>query len=174
MVLETVEVGSRFGKLTVVERLPNKHEQRYWLCLCDCGGSTKTYSICLRKGRTRSCGCLRQGGTLRHGHARGRKGGSLTYKSWRSMLSRCYRDSSSGFHNYGGRGITVCERWRVFEHFLSDMGERPSLNLSLDRIDNNGNYEPGNCKWSTRSEQATGRRIHGRNVKAVSKGDILK
>lgn len=97
-------------------------------------------------------------GQFQHGHAlRGKE--SLTYRSWKLMVRRCYEEKYIGFHNYGGRGIRVCKRWvKSFMAFLQDMGERPSPEYTLDRLEVNGHYFKGNCKWSTRSEQAFNRR----------------
>src|SRR4029077_2835099 len=96
---------------------------------------------------------------LIHGH-KVRHHTSATYSSWASMIARCYRPSAANFRRYGGAGITVCERWRVFANFLADMGERPE-GLTLDRIDSDGNYEPGNCRWATLSQQMANRKgIH--------------
>lgn len=156
--------GQQFGRLTAVKRLPFKRPHSVWLCRCECGRTKKVALASLRRGLTRSCGCLYrevfavQNNNFRHG-ASTRERMTPEYVSWFSMKARCYNPNAANYHLYGGRGIKICERWRSsFTNFLEDMGPKPTPSHSIDRINNDSNYEPANCKWSTSKEQAANRR----------------
>lgn len=157
--------GQMFGRLVVVGRtLAYVHGSPLWRCQCACGATTDLRAGTLRSGNTRSCGCLHSesaaaagAATVKHGHAKpGRE--TPTYRSWRAMKTRCLNENHKVYERYGACGVKICERWLTFEHFLSDMGER-SDGMTLDRYPNQqGNYEPGNCRWATRSQQNRNRR----------------
>lgn len=141
-----LRAGDRFNSLTVVGPVPKKSKQLRWLCRCDCGEMTEVESYDLRHGKTKSCGCKQHAGT--HGMS-----GSPEYSIWAGMLQRCNNPYKTEYKYYGGRGIKVCSEWHTFENFYRDMGPRPSVTHSLDRIDCNGDYEPGNVRWATAFEQ---------------------
>lgn len=154
--------GQKFGRLTAIrDDGKTTNGGTKWLCVCECGEKTSVFIGHLRNGETTSCGCFKRESTAKrskkHGDA---SGGNVTveYDAWRGMWDRCTNPNYEGFHNYGGRGIVVCERWKKYENFLTDMGRRPSNKHSLDRYPNvNGNYEPNNCRWATAKQQAGNR-----------------
>jgi hypothetical protein len=147
--------GLRSGRLVAVRFSHLKNHRTFWVCLCDCGKELLVASGGIRGGWQKSCGCSRRK-PLTHGHT-STKERTPTYQSWKGMLNRCRTPSHNRYDLYGGRGITVCERWLSFENFLADMGERPE-GKTLDRIDSDGNYGPWNCRWATSLEQRHNRR----------------
>lgn len=142
-------VGLKFNRWTVLSfDSKSKDGDAKWFCRCECGVERPVSGRHLRAQKTKSCGCYKEEKRLKHGQHK-----SITYSSWVAMRQRCLNPETTGFARWGGRGITICARWGEFKNFLEDMGERPSKEYSLDRINNNGNYEPGNCRWATRKQQ---------------------
>ena len=151
--------GQRFGRLLVLAEHGSPKGAAYWLCVCDCGKQHVARGTELRNGQIKSCGCFRASccPPPRHGEAWSKTAsGTPEYKAWMNMKGRC---ASPRAKWHGARGITVCDRWlHSYENFLADMGRKPASEYSIDRIDNDGNYEPGNCRWATKAEQSRNQR----------------
>ncbi len=156
--------GIRFGMLQAIEFVGSHSGHALWLCQCDCGEFKEVLAKKLKEGKIISCGCKRLGGFSY----------IPEYKVWRQMIRRCTVETAEQFKNYGGRGISVCSQWREsFEAFYEDMGPRPE-GYTIERVDNDGNYEPSNCKWATRSEQNLNRRpMRPRKKKGVKVGGVV-
>ena len=163
---EFIPPGTRFGRLTVLTEGPpiGKARARSLLCSCECGSPSKAYSLLnLRAGNTESCGCLQRervaAAATKHGKARANGLRTRIYRIWTGMKERCCNPTCKSYDSYGGRGIKVCDRWKnSFQAFLEDMGDPPSDLHTLDRCDNEGDYEPGNCRWATYEEQMNNKR----------------
>lgn len=154
--------GKRFGSLTVLKYCKGSQGCRSrWLCRCKCGNMTKVDAPNLKNGHTKSCGCLRgevcRRAAITHGLSK-----TEEYGIWHGMKNRCYNENDQKhWKNYGGRGIKICDRWRnSFEHFIADMGHRPSVKHTLERLDNNGDYSPSNCRWEIPSTNLNNKRTN--------------
>jgi hypothetical protein len=168
--------GRKCGRLYVLGRADMggkkgiKRGQWVWHCRCDCGNEAVVPGFELRTGQIRSCGCLLKEATTKHGMS-----GTPEFFIWWGMQDRCMRTTTAYYDRYGGRGISVCKEWRdSFAAFYRDMGPRPSPKHSLDRVNNDGNYEPGNCRWATKKEQAANRGPRRRNLNVVRLSEALE
>ncbi len=160
-------IGDRYGRLKVilVKENPSNRARSYQVCKCDCGKTKAVRLDHLKAGKISSCGCFRHDVLFKHGLR-----DTSEYHTWNGMLQRCDNPKNPAYRHYGGRGITVCERWRNFLDFLADVGKKPSPDHELDRIDNSGNYELRNTYWATRKEQMNNtRRNHLMTLDGVTK-----
>lgn len=159
--------GERYGIVVIQERAGNKKNginpdaprQSLWRAGCECGGEIVAPLAYFRRGYITSCGCIKKTGSGIKNGATSHGKETPEYNTWRCMKSRCFNKNNVNYKNYGGRGITVCYRWlSSFENFLSDMGKKPGEKYSIDRINNDGDYEKDNCHWATQSQQANNKR----------------
>lgn len=173
-------LGCRFGRLVVLAPgIPVREGKagqlrKRWLCRCDCGAEKLIRESGLKSGNTKSCGCLKRdplySGRFKHGQSQGKGENTREYRSWQHAKTRCFNQKDSKYADYGGRGITMCDRWAdSFEAFFADMGVCPT-GFTLDRKDTNGHYEPGNCRWASAETQAQNRR---NNVQVVYEGQVF-
>lgn len=164
--------NTKYGLLEVIDNTKIYIDSRvYWLCRCECGTIKKVIIKNLKSGTSKSCGCLQKKQTIERSTTHGMRH-TRVWRLWQAMKTRCLNKNIPQFKNYGGRGIKVCEEWLTFENFYRDMGE-PIEHMTLDRINVNGNYEPSNCRWATRKQQAqnktNNRKINGVCITEISK-----
>lgn len=167
------QTSKRFGRLKVIkEFIKTKGGKTRWECLCDCGNKVNVATDKLNSGLTKSCGCLRKEQCLSRNErkrTKHKKENPAEYSTWSNTIQRCTNQNNPGYKDYGGRGITICKRWRnSFEFFYEDMGSKPGPKYSIDRIDNNKGYYMDNCRWATSHQQAYNRRLQKNNRSGMS------
>jgi len=163
-------IGQRFGRLIVIELFDRNAKRTLWKCKCDCGNEKVIDSGSIVSGHTKSCGCFRRDVKMTHGMHK-----SPEYKTWVQMRCRCSNKNTPYYMYYGERGIKVCDRWdNSFEDFYKDMGDRPSKYHSIERKNNNGNYEPDNCIWATREEQMRNTRTRRTSATGITGVELKK
>lgn len=159
------DIGKKYGRLTILASFRQNGKKTFYKCLCDCGKEVTSPAGNIRKGKTKSCGCLKIEKRIKHGDSY-----SQTYKAWDNIRSRCYNEKHNSYPNYGGRGVTMYSIWRDdYVAFRDYIGYPPEdgQRYTVDRIDSNGNYEPGNVRWATYGEQAKNRGMSSRNTTGV-------
>lgn len=151
--------GKKYGRLLVVEMAQQRSSSKkvMWVCKCDCGNEVTVIGSALKNGNTASCGCLHKEGVRKLFTTHGRSK-TVEYHIWQGMMKRCYKPYVYAYPHYGGRGIKVCSEWQDFENFYRDMGEKPEWANSIDRINNDADYSPDNCRWATQKDQCRNKR----------------
>jgi len=165
-------IDQKFGRLIVIERdktTPTKNRDSMWSCACDCGNTTTCRGRDLKKGATTSCGCFRKEFARDKATTHG-ESNTAEFKAWTNMRQRCFSKQNASFNGYGGRGITVCDRWSSYINFINDMGDKPTRRHSIERADNDGHYTPCNCYWALPIDQMNNTRF---NRKVTHKGETL-
>lgn len=162
-------IGKKFGYLSVLKEIKEYGKPLYYECVCDCGNVKRVLGQRLRSGHTKSCGCLKSN----YKHAQSGKNRSPEYVAWGNMIQRCHNPQNNNYKFYGARGISVCDRWRSFELFLEDMGQKPDPTMTIERKDVNGNYEPSNCIWETRRNQDRNKTSNNR-IEYNGRSQIIK